>query len=397
MLSHGILQPMLDKGFNYMIKSLRCSKLLCVTTLFAVCAGLCSCSTGTTISPPVTTTLKGAVTISGNQLLRDGTLWIPHCVQVTAFVAPPAAQTPPFTGAYANFSTAEVDSIKAWGADCIRFQLSQPGADPFNTEGLYNAAFVKQLVDAVHYTRSIGLNAIVSIQDESQSGETSPTELPNQTTRDVWTNLAPMLNGDNGIIYELMNEPVPLANPSNWTQWQTAMNSVVQTIRAAKSTNTLLADGLNVGITLDGLLPLTDPLNSVFYSSHPYFHMAIDETQPQWAMRFGNAAATYPVIVGEWTTVTTPTTYYHDSCSATVTTCTSTGALGMLQYMQANHIGLVAVSYDFALPTYGGIVTDYNGTPTTFANNIQPLTAGYGPGTIIQNWYRTGMVPSQLQ
>ena len=113
-----------------------------------------------------------------------------------------------------------------------------------------------------------------------------------------------------------------------------------------------------------------------------------------WATRFGNAAATYPVIVGEWTTATT---YYVDSCSATVTNCTSTAALAMLQYMQTNKIGLVAVSYDFGLPQYGGIVSDYNGTPTSFANGLQPGNAGWGPGTIVQNWYRTGAVPSSLQ
>ena len=361
------------------------------SSLLMLCAIVvgCSSSVAPTATSPMT---KQVVTISGNKLLRDGSLWVPHCVQLVAFVAPPAAQNPPFTGAYAHYSTAELDAIKAWGADCIRFQLSQPGADPNNTEGLYDATFLSTFLSAVRYTRSIGLNAIVSIQDESQSGESAPSSLSTAVTNGVWTHLAPLLNGDNGIIYEMFNEPSLKANTADWQLWQTAMNATVQVIRATGSTNTLLADGLNTGLSLDGLIPLADP--SVFYSSHPYYHSAADETQPVWATRFGNAAATYPVIVGEWTTATT---YYVDSCSPTVTNCTSTAALAMLQYMQTNKIGLVAVSYDFGLPLYGGIVSDYNGTPTSFANGLQPGNAGWGPGTIIQNWYRTGAVPSSLQ
>jgi endoglucanase len=362
--------------------------LLALATSFC---GITGCGSVAAVQPPHVT---GIVSVSGNQLLKDGALWVPHCVQLVAFVAPPAAQAPPFTGAYAHYSTAELDAIKAWGADCIRFQLSQPGADPTNTEGLYDPTFVATFVQAVKYTRSIGLNAIVSIQDESQSGETSPTALPNAITNGVWSNLTKLLNGDDGIIYEMMNEPSLTANVANWQAWQSAMNTVIQTIRASGATNTLLGDGLNTGLTLDGLIPLTDPLNEVFYSSHPYYHSAADETEPIWATRFGNAASTYPVIIGEWTTAYT---YYTDSCTATVTNCTSTAALKMLQYMQANHIGLVAVSYDFGLPNYGGIVSDYVGTPTTFANGLQPGQTDYGPGTLIQNWYKTGNVPTQLE
>lgn len=328
---------------------------------------------------------KGKVTISGNQLLKDGAVWNPRAVQLVAFVAPPSAQRPPFTAAFAHYSTAELTEIKTWGADSVRFQVSQPGTDPQNP--LYDPSFVQTVVGAVKAARAIGLNVIVCIQDESQSGESSPAMLPNAATDRVWQNLAPMLNGDDGIIYELMNEPQLLPNTANWQLWATAMNTVITTIRSTGATNALLADGLNFAESLDGVVPLTDSLNKVFYSTHPYFHNAADQMQGTWMMKFGSFAATAPVIVGEWTTATT---YY---CDAN----TPTAALQLLQYIYSQNIGFVGVTYDFGLPAYGGIVSDYNGTPTTFANDLPCGANDFGPGTLVQNWYKTGTVPSQLE
>ena len=239
-------------------------KTTIVAALLASAAGLCACggSSSTSVTPSPTPTpahvAPQVVTVSGNQVLRDGVPWTPHAVQLVAFVAPPAAQTGAFAAAYAHYSTAELSAIKTWGADSIRFQISQPGADPQNA--LYDPAFVKMFVGAVKFARSIGLNAIVSIQDETQSGETAPTAmLPNDATNRVWRNIAPMLNGDNGIVYEMFNEPQPLPNAADWQDWAAAMNTVVQTIRATGATNTLLADGLNYAESLDGVIPLTDP------------------------------------------------------------------------------------------------------------------------------------------
>jgi endoglucanase len=350
----------------------------------ACAASLGACGGGSSNpSPPIA---QGVVRIAGNRVLRDGAPWVPHAVQMVAFVAPPAAQQGAFAAAYAHYSPAEFAAIKAWGADSVRIQLSQPGADPADPH--YDAAFVKQYVDAVRTARSVGLNVIVSIQDETQSGETNaPATLPNAATQRVWQNLAPMLNGDDGIVYEMFNEPQPQPSDANWQQWAAAMNTTIAVIRATGATNTLLADGLWYAQTLDGMIPLTDPLQRVFYSTHPYFHNKADQDPASWKAKFGNAAASVPVIVGEWTTATT---YYTDDDTANA-------ALQMLQYMQSIGVGLVAVTYDFGLPNYGGIVSDYNGTPTSYANGLKHGDSGWGPGTLIQNWYRSGVVPKQLQ
>jgi endoglucanase len=188
---------------------------------------LSGCGGGTAVIVTPTPTPTTSVTVSGINLMRNGVLWIPHGAQIIAFVAPPAVQSGPFAQAYAHYSTAELSAIKTWGADTVRFQVSQPGADPQNT--LYTASFVAQVQAAVNFARSIGLNVIVCVQDETQSGETNPATVPNGATVRVWQGLAPLFNSDTGILYEIMNEPRLMPNTANWTTWQTATNTAMLT------------------------------------------------------------------------------------------------------------------------------------------------------------------------
>jgi hypothetical protein len=321
--------------------------------------------------------------------MRNGVLWNPHSVQLIAFVAPPAAQTSYFTAAYAHFSNAEISALQAWGADTVRIQVSQPGADPQNS--LYTAAFVSQVQAAVAFARSIGLNVILCDQDESQSGETNPAAVPNAATIRVWQNLAPLFNADTGILYETMNEPSLVPNAANWATWQTAQNAVIAAIRATGSKNVIIADGLNYAEVLNGAPALTDPLNSIAYAAHPYFQSGF--TNSTFATAFGNYASSAPVIVTEWSTTTA------QYCDAN----TPALALYLLQYLQSRNIGINGYAYDnpglanYNLGTEGTIVQDFSGTPTTFANNIQCGALGFGPGKLLQDWYRTGTVPTTLQ
>ncbi|MBE7158695.1 MAG: cellulase family glycosylhydrolase, partial [Rhodospirillales bacterium] len=212
-----------------MLLSLQCA-FGSITT--AVCAGLLALTTTSTASAQVAT---GAVTVSGNTLLRDGTVWVSHGVVSIAFVAPPAAQSGVFLSAYQHFSVDELKAMKAWGADTVRFQVSQPGLDPQSP--LYTSEFVTAVKNGVLQARAAGLNVIVSVQDESQSGEAHPVALPDAATQRVWQVLAPLFNNDRGILYEILNEPQPVPNPAHWKAWATAMNAQIAAIRRTGSRN----------------------------------------------------------------------------------------------------------------------------------------------------------------
>ena len=360
------------------------SSLICSCVLLAGCSSSSSGGSGGSTTTPVSPTVSNPVTVSGIHLLRNGATWTPHGVVMIAFVAPPGTAKGVYLSAANAYTPAEFTAIQAWGADTVRMQVSQPGLDPQNA--LFTQSFVNSVQAAVTAARAAGLNVIISDQDESQSGETSPTTLPNAATQRVWAELAPLFNGDTGIMYEMMNEPQPTANTTNWGLWQTAMNAVITTIRNTGSKNVLLADGLQYAGTFSGAPLLTDPLGQVAYASHPYFYQASDETTSSFMTRFGNFAQTAPVVVTEWSTP------YSDFCDST----TPAASLTFEQYLQSTGIGLMAFAYD--LPTgLGSITTNFSGSPTTFANSIACGTPGFGPGKITQVWYDTGIPSTILQ
>ncbi len=101
---------------------------------------------------------------------------------------------------------------------------------------------------------------IVSVRDESGTGETSPTALPNGGTGRAWGSLAPALKGDNGIMFEIMNEPELDHTAANCALWATAMNNMVMITHNAGATNVLIAGGLNFAEQLDGAPVLADLL-----------------------------------------------------------------------------------------------------------------------------------------
>ena len=329
------------------------------------------------------------VSVSGVNLIRRGVVWNPHGAQIIAFVAPPAAQTSVFAAASAHYSTAEISAVQAWGADTVRFQVSQPGLDP--QSALYTSSFLGQVQAAVTYARSIGLNVIICVQDEVQSGETTPATLPNAATQRVWQTLAPLFNADTGILYEIMNEPSLTPSTANWSAWQTAMNAVIATIRATGSRNVVIADGLNFAEVLNGAPLLTDSLSQVAYAAHPYFKSGFASNT--FPTAFGNFASNAPVIVTEWDLS------QNQFCDST----TPALALTMLQYLLTRNIGIVGYAYDNPglvgrdYGTSGSIVQDFNGTPTTLSNNISCGALGFGPGTLLQNYFRTGTVAMELQ
>jgi len=313
-----------------------------------------------------------------------------------AFNAAPSVRQGLFLTAYNDFSPTELEAMKTWGADTVRFMIAQPALDP--QAPLYDPTFISHVQTGVTEARAAGLNVIVTVQDESGTGETNPMALPNAGTGRVWQQLAPMFAGDPGIMFEIMNEPQPLPSVANWQAWATAMNAMVAIIRNSGAKNVLLADGLGFAEYLSGAPTLADPLNQVAYADHPYPHSAADQTTTGWDAKFGAFAAVTnaPVIVTEWSDENEPNGVF-----AYCDSNTPQAALSFLNYVQSRNIGLIGLGYDLpnqpAVPRDGRIMLDFNGTPSTFANGASCDVADFGPGTVVQSFFRTGNVPGQLE
>lgn len=323
---------------------------------------------------------RGDVDVRGNRLLRDGQPWIPHGFYQIAFEVAPGnlarADHPFWTTAQQNYRPEEYRFMREAGADSVRLQISQEGADPKSP--LYDQGFVQKALAAVRAARAEGLTVMVCVQDESHVPGEHPIDLPDAGTQRVWREIAPAFAQDRGVMYELLNEPRPAPNPQNWQRWKQAMNATVRTIRQAGAQNVLIADGLGVGQTIDGAPLLDDP--EMAYASHPYALHPEGQTPRVWDAKFGNFASRAPVIITEWISGG----YYCDEN-------TPASTAEFFRYLQNHNIGLEMGIWDWAPGGFGSARYDFpQGKFSTF-QGLRCHQTGYGSGLTLEQWYRTGV------
>lgn len=363
--------------------------------------------------------LSGQVKIVGRQLQRDGAPWIPHGFFQIAFAVPPRAfgmsfkgkpPNPAFENAFTHYSPAEYADMRRAGADSVRMNVAQDGANPGNRR-FFDPQWFSTVVSAVHAARAAGLSVIISIQNEAQTGSPG-SPLPTIATQIVWRRLTPIFGKDRGVLFELYNEPnlhpgsSPDQAPSSedWEMWANAMNETIAVVRSLGAENVIVADGLVSAQQLSGAPDLKDPLHQVAYASHPYPSGKTEEigqrnqTEQTWDEKFGKFAQSHPVIVTEWG----PGYFCNNK--------TPQATVHFLRYLQQHKVGLEVVAWDWGPYNFASAVQGF--PDNTFSSLLTPAGEGacsasndykpgagsgpataFGPGKVIEHWYRTGAVP----
>jgi len=333
-------------------------------------------------SPQELTNGRGDVEVRGKELFRDGRPWLPHGYYQIAFEVAPAnlarVDHQFWRTAQELFSAQEYTEMRRAGADTVRIQISQAGADPQSP--IFDANFLNNAIHAVRTARDVGLTVIICVQGESHVPGARNLDLPGPGTRRVWTQIAPLFATDHGVMFELLNEPVPQANPQNWSLWKSAMTETLQTVRGTGASNVVIADGLGTGQVLEGAPLLGDP--QVAYASHPYALQQHGQTREAWDEKFGAFARHAPVIITEWH-------FGGYFCNAK----TPVATVEFLHYLQDHRIGVVVGTWDWAPAGFGNARWGFpDGKFSTFAGRSchEP---GYGLGRTIESWYKTGRLP----
>ena len=338
----------------------------------------------------------GQVVVRGKDLLRDGHPWIPHGFYQIAFEVAPAnlakADHPFWATAYQHYKPAEYQAMRAAGADSVRLQIAQVGADPLSPT--FDRKFLGKALHAVRAARRAGSTVIVSVQDETHVPGDKPIDLPDEGTQRVWREIAPRFANDRGVLYELLNEPRPAPNPGNWQRWAQAMNATIHTVRASGAGNVVIADGLAVGHVIDGAPLLAD--QQVAYASHPYtlklpangqkvapWQGPDGQRSPAWQAQFGTFAQHAPVIITEWLSGG----YYCDANTAEST-------VQFLQYLQQHQIGLEVGTWDWAPGGFGSARWHFPDDQVSSFSGHTCHQPGYGLGEVVQAWYNTGVPPA---
>lgn len=320
---------------------------------------------------------RQGVRVAGNRLVRDGAPFVPVGFTMVATASPTAEGETAVAARLLNDS-AMVAAI-AWGANTVRFQVSQRGLDP--TDVLYSDAYVERIVAAVAMARARDLVVILSVQDQGPTGGSSHAQPSAATIRD-WQTLTGRFNGDLDVIYEMFNEPQNHATPDGWAVWRdggpSARNqgtpavghqAVLDAIRASGAGNVVVADAGQFGQRLDGIPLVHDPLGQVAYGVHPYL-TAILREPANWEPSFGFLASQFPVVATEWI-ANSRVVFCHPEWATT--------APQLLDFLQAHGIGLLAWAFD----VLDSLITDFHHTPTTL-DDFQCGEFDQGAGALVQ-------------
>jgi endoglucanase len=321
--------------------------------------------------------LTQEISVSGTNFKRDGRDWVPKGVTLVGRVAPFIhMNSKEFRAAYDAFGDAELSEIGAFGADLIRFQVSQAANDPQSK--IYDENYLEVVKQSVAAARRKGFNVIVSLQSEAPSG-LDEMGMPNAKALRAWRRLAPAFAADLGVMLELFNEPSPegpdRAPSHDWKAWAAAFQPLVNEIRRLGAKNVLLADGLYWAQTIRDAPQLTDPIDQIAYAVHPYFsHRIFNERS--WDMNFGDMAAKHPVIATEWNALS-----FLQNCNND----TPRFAANILAYLKSKRIGLVAWAYDFP----GALHGEKSAGLTNFANFRCSAHETYGAGSMVSEYFHT--------
>ena len=293
------------------------------------------------------------VTIRGKDFYLDGKPWTPKGIDVEAFSRPAFIPSAP---KWMNESL--VDRRKMWGrseldavrnvfhADTIRLDFSQPALDPQSP--IYDHQYLSDVLDVIRSVRAQGFVVIAMLNAQGPSGLTGLPCMPGDSTVRAWRALAPGLAHDDGVMFELFNEPCKSSTPDSQKEWMQGTQPIVDAIRAEGAKNILLLDGLWWARQTKGLFPLVhDSLpNRTALAVHPYLVKDTFATEKQWNDMFGADAQRYPMIATEWNAI--------DSC---VADNLPERALSEIRYLQRLHIGLVGWAID---SDYGRLVKDHD-------------------------------------
>lgn len=318
----------------------------------------------------------GEVSVRGNEFLRDGKPWIAKGVGIVGRTAPAEfTKGKGYLQARNQFGAEELESVRQFGANVIRFQVSQGGSDPQSS--IYSADYLKEVLAAVKMARDAGFSVIVCVDSQRPSG-LDETGMPNAKAERAWRSLAPLFAKDRGIMLELFNEPAPKgpdAAPQNdWPTWRAGMQPIVDAVRQAGARNVILADGLDWARMLNDAPALSDPLSQFAYAVHPYYASNF-RVEADWDNIFGRFAATHPVMATEWNV------NFRKVCNPDVPQF----ARGMVEYLKSKRIGLVEWAYDFPRTIF---VADYRGPLTTLQDVQCGNDSNSGVGELVAGYFK---------
>ena len=185
---------------------------------------------------------------------------------------------------------------------------------------------------------------------------------PQEEHAEFWHDAATRYANQPGVIFELFNEPHSIG----WTEWKTAMQKLLDTVRQTGANNVAIVGGLDWGFDLTGVasgeyvLQDTATGRGIVYSSHIY------PWKFQWDKYVLAAAGKHPLFIGE---VGNPRrwedfSFIVESARKETVGVESVWPKDVIGVIQANRLNWTAFSFHPKCAPQ--LLEDWNYTPTPF-------------------------------
>ncbi len=317
-------------------------------------------------------------------------------------------------GISGNTGTAQINAAaKYWNMNILRFQVAQEHL--FNSNGSINYSYLNLIDGLVKQTNSLGMVAIITLQEEHYDGPAFPTS----TATTFWKFMAQHYKGYPDVFFDLYNEPrLPadalLAGSNIWDIWQNGgnayfssganattnkivqyvgMQSLVNTIREQGAKNIIIAEGPNYDQDLSELPTHLLTGGNIAYGIEP--NLWRDTTQTSQYNTFGQDTKNWPIMPEAF--LDNEGTHFCDPNSPV-------DLPSLLAYLKSLNMGLLF----WALVPGDGIVGHNLDQPTSYpagASSISSPTCPHrgsksvyvpnntiGDGSLIMSFYKANSV-----
>jgi hypothetical protein len=215
---------------------------------------------------------------------------------------------------------AALAAIASWKAHVVRVPLNEScwlGVDGVRPQ--YGGAAYRDTIAAyVARIRRTGMAVILELHwaGPGITSQTAQQPMPNRArTPEFWRQVARAYAGDEGVLFDLHNEPFPDGNrdtPEAWRCWRdggtcaaipfevAGMQELVAAVRSTGAPNLILLGGVKYANALSGWLSHrpTDPRNNLAASWHVYNFNACN-TVACWDSTAAPVARAVPLVLGE--------------------------------------------------------------------------------------------------
>lgn len=370
------------------------------------------------VSLPSSSSISTGFFVAGNKIIGpNGKQFVPYGVVIEC-----PSLTKPVTslcqGNYLTHNTASAQieaAAKYWNMNILRFQVAQEQL--FNHKGSINYPYLNLIDSLVKQTNSLGMVAIITLQEEHYNGPAYPTS----TATTFWKFMAQHFKNSPDVFFDLYNEPrlptnaLASTNSSIWSIWQNGgqaylssgkkngttnqiinyvgMQNLVNTIRDQGANNIIIAESPNYDQDLSGLPSHFLTGNNIAYGIEP--NLKNDTTQISQYNTFGQYTKKWPIM---------PEAFLDNEGTQFCDPNSPVDLPNLLTYLKSLNMGLIF----WTLTPGDGIVGNNLAEPTSYpvgvssissptcpykGQNFNPLPNNtIGDGSLIMSYYKANSV-----